>query len=380
MKQERLLALLVLLGLMTAPVWAASIPILKPGDFIIGIDTDGYGMTSKSSYGAAEAPKNVLDSNPATKYLNFGILGSGFIVTPSLGMTFVQSFTLTTAGDAEERDPTSWELYGTNEVIKSVDNSTGLLAESWTLMDSGAVALPSTRLTLGPVVTVDNMAPYTSYKMVYPTLKNMRAGVARNPNSMQIADVAFYPMPDGTGINLLSPADSILGIQAGDSRYPFNEVPALAIDGLVTTKYLNFGETNSGFIVTPSIGPSTLDSFQITTANDSPERDPTIWMLYGTNDPITSANNSDGKAENWTLICGGSVNLPSDRNALGPILGICNQAEAYTSYRMLFTGVKNAAAANSMQIAEIQFYGVPEPATVCLLGLGCLALLRRRGQ
>jgi hypothetical protein len=377
MKQERLLALLVLLGLMTAPVWAASTPILKPGDFIIGIDTDG--QVSSSSYPAGEAPKYVLDSNPATKYLNRGGAGSGFIVTPSLGTTFVQSFTLTTANDSASRDPTSWELYGTTNAIKSVDNSTGL-AESWTLMDKGTVTLPADRKVLGPVVTVNNMGGvYTSYKMMWPT----NAG----DSLLQVADAAFYPTLDGTGMNLLSAADSILAVQVGwQSRSPaagptgLSEGPKSAIDGTTDWKYLNFGEENSGFIVTPSIGPSTLDSFQITTANDSPERDPTIWMLYGTNDAITSANNSDGKAENWTLICGGSVNLPGDRNTLGPIVEICNQAEAYTSYRMLFTGVKNAAAANSMQIAEIQFYGVPEPATVCLLGLGCLALLRRRGQ
>jgi hypothetical protein len=377
MKQERLLALLVLLGLMTAPVWAASTPILKPGDFIIGIDTDG--QVSSSSYPAAENPPKLLDSNPATKYLNRGGAGSGFIVTPSLGMTLVQSFTLTTANDSASRDPTSWELYGTTNAIKSVDNSTGL-AESWTLIDQGGLALPAARKTLGPVVTVNNMGGvYTSYKMMWPT----NAG----DSLLQVADAAFYPLPDGTGVNLLSPADPILAVEVGwQSRSPaagptgLSEGPKSAIDATTDWKYLNFGEENSGFIVTPSIGPSTLDSFQITTANDSPERDPTTWMLYGTNDPITSADNSAGTSETWKLICGGTVTLPADRNTLGPIVEICNQAEAYTSYRMLFTGVKDAAAANSMQIAEIQFYGVPEPATVCLLGLGCLALLRRRGQ
>ena len=40
--------------------------------------------------------------------------------------------------------------------------------------------------------------------------------------------------------------------------------------------------------------------------------------------------------------------------------------------------LKDSGAANSMQIGEIQFYGIPEPATICLLGLGGLSLLRRR--
>jgi hypothetical protein len=205
--------------------------------------------------------------------------------------------------------------------------------------------------------------------MVYPTLNG-------DP-LMQVADVGFYQLPGGLGPNILSTLDSIIAIHVGpDSSYPGHENPASAIDDNIDTKYLNFGRENSGFIVTPSIGPSTLDSFQITTANDSPERDPVVWMIYGTNDPVISANNSDGAEEAWTLICGGTIELPDERNTLGPVYTICNQAEAYTSYKMVFESVKGAA--NSMQIAEIQFYGIPEPATICLLGLGSFALLRRR--
>jgi hypothetical protein len=50
----------------------------------------------------------------------------------------------------------------------------------------------------------------------------------------------------------------------------------------------------------------------------------------------------------------------------------------YESYKIVFPTVKDAGLANSMQIADIQLYGVPEPATLCLLGLGGLSLLRRR--
>jgi len=373
MKREKVLVLSIVLGLLTAPVFAVSIPILKPGDSIIAIDRDG--IVSNSSYPAAESPPKALDGVATTKYLNRGGAYTGFIVTPSVPIP-VQSFTLTTANDSAGRDPSSWALYGTMDAIKSLDNSTGL-AENWTLVSEGTVALPSTRLTLGPAVAVNSPLPYTSYRMLFPTLKSS--------TTMQIADVGFYATPNGVGPNLLSALDAILAIQAGpDSRYPaagptgLSEGPKSAIDRTTDWKYLNFGENNSGFIVTPSIGPSILDSFEITTANDSPERDPATWMLYGTNDVITSADNSDGAKEAWTLICGGTLTLPDTRNTLASRVEICNQSTPYGSYRMVFATVKNAAAANSMQIGEIQFYGVPEPATVCLLGLGGLALLRRR--
>jgi len=366
MQQKKVLVFLVVSALMTVPVFG--VPILTPGDPIIAFDSDG--MVTNSSYPAAEAPINVLDGNPATKYLNFGGGGSGFIVTPILGGSLVQSFTLTTANDSAGRDPATWEIYGTNDAIASVDNSTGL-AESWTLIGSGSVELPADRLTLGPVVSVENTNLYTSYKMVYPTTKSA--------SLMQVADVAFYMTANGLGPNLLSTLDSILAIEASpNSRYPANENPAFAIDGDPMTKYLNFGEIDSGFIVTPSFGPSIVQSIQITTANDSPERDPVVWILYGTNDAISSTDNSDGTGENWTPIDSGFANLPDDRNTLGSMLTVSGQTETYTSYKLRFHTVKNADAANSMQIAEVQFYGIPEPATVCLLGLGALALLRWR--
>jgi len=169
------------------------------------------------------------------------------------------------------------------------------------------------------------------------------------------------------GAAILAPGDFIIAIDAdGGSRSPDAETVDHAIDG-VTQKYLNFGdgaggdEANTGFIVTPALGSSVVGSFEITTANDSEERDPATWALYGTNEAIVSANHSAGTSENWTLIASGSVSLPLARNTLGPLVTFANTT-SYRSYKMLFPTVKNVSA-NSMQIAEIQFYGASENAT-----------------
>ncbi|MHC4741122.1 MAG: hypothetical protein ACYS8Z_04390, partial [Planctomycetota bacterium] len=257
---KRLLCLAVALGVMSVP--AFGVLITAPGDVIIAVDSDG--PVSNSSYPGAESPPNALDNNSGTKYLNFGGALSGFIVTPS-GAASVRSFTITTANDAPGRDPSSWLLFGTNDAIASADNSTGR-AESWTLIDSGSVSLPDTRFTTGAAVTVNNSAAYSSYRMLYPTLKGAPL--------MQIADVAMYESTDGTGLNVLGAADPILAIQeAPASSYPGHEGPGNAVDGTLN-KYLNFGQTNSGFIVTPAFGSSIIDGFEITTANDAIERDP----------------------------------------------------------------------------------------------------------
>jgi len=359
---------LLVVVLVSVPAFGG-LALLSPTDMVIAVDRDG--LVSWSNYPAAESPDKVLDENSGTKYLNFAKENTGFIVTLSSAAA-VQSFVLTTANDAVARDPASWALWGTNDAITSADNSTGL-AESWTPIGSGSVSLPDARQTLGPVVTVSNSTAYSSYRMMYPTLKNAGA-----TNSMQVADVAYYESTDGSGANVLGASDPILAIHAAqDSRYPGAESPANLVDGS-TNKYLNFGATNSGFIVTPAMGPTTVDSFQITTANDSAERDPAEWLLYGTNDAIVSGDNTEGNAEIWTLICGGTMFLPDERNTLGPLYQVANQDQPYASYKMLFTGLKDGGAANSMQIAEIQFYGIPEPATICLLGMGGLALIRRR--
>jgi hypothetical protein len=134
----------------------------------------------------------------------------------------------------------------------------------------------------------------------------------------------------------------------------------MAIDQNGGTKYLNFGEQNSGFIVTPSSGPSIVTSFQIRTANDAQDRDPASWQLFGTNQTILSTDNSNGSAESWTLIASGSFSgptaLPTARNTLGPVVSFSN-AISYKSYRMVFPTVRNAGGANSMQINEFSFLG-----------------------
>ena len=351
MRSKQGLVVLTVLFFMAAPVLADA--IIGPNDVILAVDSDG--IVTASSYPAAEAPASILDGNPATKYLNRGGSGSGFIVTPLVPF-MVQSFTITTANDAAGRDPAVWELYGTNDPITSADNTAGM-AENWTLIASGTLELPAERLTVGPVVSFDSFAVYSSFKMVFPKTKS--------DSLFQIADVAFYPLRDAQGMNLLSATDPIIAIEMGwQSSYPANEAPAKCIDGDFNTKYLNFGKLNSGFIVTLAAGASMLDGLQITTANDAVERDPVVWMVYGTNDEIVTPDNGDGKIENWTLICGGTLALPDERFMDGPVYVIANQAEAYASYKMLFLSVKDTAKANSMQIAEVQFFGtvvVPEP-------------------
>lgn len=146
---------------------------------------------------AAEGPANLLDSSSATKFLNFGKENAGFIVTPAGGASTIKSFRITTANDAPERDPLTWQLFGTNDAITSAPFSDGN-AENWTSIGSGSTNLPTDRLTNGPTTAFANSTSYKSYRMVFPTLRD---GVAAN--SIQFADVQFFTIPEPGSIGLV---------------------------------------------------------------------------------------------------------------------------------------------------------------------------------
>lgn len=351
---------------------SAQTPILTPSDTLIAIDIT---PSNFSRYPAAENPAKAIDgiippmgSTTGNKYLNFGRVETGLMVTPGLGATTINGIQLATANDGlGAREPKSYAVFGTNDPIDHLvadnGNSTGY---DWTLISQGTLAPPATSNTLYPVVNFANATAWTSYRVLFPSLANDNNGCC-----MQVAEVRLL---DAANANVLSPTD---GISAFQLPQPFSSSPAAESvaklnDGLATTKYLNFGKEGSGFIVTPLVGSKAVNAFQLTTANDAPERDPSGWALYGTNDAIVSGQNSTINPENWTLIDLGVVDLPTARGALGPMVSV-NNTTGYASYRLVFNALRNSTAANSMQVAEIQMF-VPEPGSL-VLALGSMVAM-----
>jgi len=387
MKRLLLVALTAALALSKAAPTSAQTPILQPSDQLIAIDVV---PSSFSSYPAAENPAKAIDgvippsgSTDGNKYLNFGRgnarTGSGLIVTPAAAST-ITGIQLATANDGIGfREPASYALFGTNDVINHSPAATGgadnsdSTQYSWTLISQGALAPPNTTNTLYPIVNFANATPWTSYRIQFPTLQGPTGCC------MQVAEVRLM---DAGNNNVISPTDGVSAFQlAALSESPGGEGVSNLVDQNPATKYLNFGKNGAGFITTPSVGPRAVTAFQITTANDAEGRDPASWVLYGTNDPITSGQNSTSNSENWTLVDQGSLSLPADRGVLGDMVSVANTTQ-YASYRMVFPTLKDlyAGDVDSMQIAEIQFFGVPEPGAlaVALVGLIGVASLHRK--
>ena len=345
--------------------------ILQPGDTMYAIDLD---VGSAPSSNAGEEADKVIDGNSGTKYLSTGNNWSGFIVTP--GASLVRSMRFTTANDAQGRDPAYYVLYGTYHTLNSTAQGTGL-GELWTKISSGSLSLPATRLDSSTVVSFANNTAYTSYKLVFPATFG-------NSDLMQIADTQFYTDANGSGTPVLGASNPIIPVDAtgntGSSRNPTAENPAALLDDNPGTKYLNFGEVNSGFIVAPQSGPSTAIGLKLWTANDHADRDPAGFSLFGING-VVDPDSLNGTGEGaWTLIASGLLDLPTDRLAEGGMVWFDND-KSYEAYRFVATSVRDEAAANSMQISGFQLYSIPEPSTLGLVTLGGImigGMIRRR--
>ncbi len=172
-------------------------------------------------------------------------------------------------------------------------------------------------------------------------------------------------MAQAAGLDITAPGDAVRGVP-NDNDWPSNESPPLAIDNNTATKYLHFkGFTQpTGFQVTPSASQTIVVGMTFTTANDAVERDPVGFELYGSNVSM------DGP---YTLIASGDIVDFSQTTAwprftknTTPIL--FDNDVAYDHYQVLFTGVRNPASANSMQISEVELLGMslisfsPKPA------------------
>lgn len=156
------------------------------------------------------------------------------------------------------------------------------------------------------------------------------------------------PAPELPREDVTRPGDAI---EPTSFNSPTNEEVDKATDNNPQTKYLNFDKLNAGFTVTPSTGPSLITGLRLTSANDAPDRDPTSFMLFGSDD-----------GRNFVEVTHGSVPDFPSRFFTVEIAFANNRA--YAHYRLLFPTVRNANAAVAMQIAEVEFLGNSGPATV----------------
>jgi len=170
-----LLVVLVSSLLLSGMIQAASIDVTAPGDTVKGIPDDG-------DWPGGEAPLYVIDDNINTKFLHFkgDNETSGFQVTASLAGKIVTGMSFTTGGDAPERDPIVFELYGSNV---SIDGPYTLIASGDIVDFNQETPWPRKTKNETPI-SFDNDVAYDHYQVLFPVLR-----VPENGCCMQIAEV-----------------------------------------------------------------------------------------------------------------------------------------------------------------------------------------------
>jgi len=211
--------------------------VTAPGDIVKGVPDDGLMDGDNFGWPGAETPDLAIDDNTGTKFLHFKgeLEPTGFQVTPSAGPTIVTGLTLTTANDAIERDPISFELSGSNE---SIDGPYELIASGDIVDFAQADAWPRFTKNATPIL-FDNDVAYAHYQVLFPAVRD-----AGSANSMQIAEVellgvpsplvAHWTLDDGEGtIAVDSSGYGLDGILMGDPQWAAGIIGgALDFDGV----------------------------------------------------------------------------------------------------------------------------------------------------
>ena len=176
--------------------------------------------------------------------------------------------------------------------------------------------------------------------------------------SVMVWTVFLGGMAHAQLFDITSPGDPIVGIP-DDGDWPGNEAPPLAIDDVVSgAKYLHFKGADdpmpdsggAGFRVTPTQSEFVVTAINLASANDAVARDPVSFRLSGSNETI------DGP---YTVIAEGTIDefnagtaYPRNTWLTTPI-EISNRT-VYLHYELIFTEVRDRAAANSMQIGDVE--------------------------
>ena len=239
----------------------------------------------------------------------------------------VNTLTLTSAGDAPERDPDSFMLLASND------------GENWHSIGAWVGESFEQRLEQRSFPVANTLA-YSYYRLAIS--KN-----ANNDGLVQIAEVGLIG-PDYAFSDLSTLAGNVFS-----ARFSIGDAESAdkAFDNDNETKWLDHNdwqgpptEEDPAWIQVDFSEPQTVSGLAITSANDAPERDPENFSLLGSNDG----------GQTWTLVSkwiGESWDERLERRSFE-----FNNGFAFLSYRLSVS--KNANNDGLLQIAEIELLGL----------------------
>ncbi|ELY6211564.1 glycoside hydrolase N-terminal domain-containing protein [Cronobacter dublinensis] len=226
----------------------------------------------------------------------------------------VTDYSLTSANDAPERDPAQWVLSASQD------------GESWTELDSQALAVPFENRLMKKVFPVSDTRAWRYYRFTFIPRSDV--------SHFQVAEIQLNDMllADKSISLITSPS----GDSAGTSRG--GEAILQSCDNSEHTKWCI--ENPGKEVIWQYFSPEAvvITGYELTSANDYPERDPQAWSLSASDDN-----------ETWQLIDSQSLAQPFEERYQTKSFTISN-SRAWKYYRFTFN---NTDKASHFQIAEI---------------------------
>tara|TARA_R110002060_G_scaffold73701_1_gene82688 strand:- start:1424 stop:4258 length:2835 start_codon:yes stop_codon:yes gene_type:complete len=286
--------------------------------------------TERARISDGEAGSMAFDNDTQTKWLDNGVVPSveepSWVVIALPEAAAVNTLALTSANDAPERDPENFAVWASN------DN------ENWTELASWLGESFDERFERKQYA-FSNDVGFSFYR--FNITKNKG-----DTSLMQIAEIELIG-PQVASVDISSDAGTTI---TGRARISDNEAETMAFDDDTQTKWLDNGGVPSAedpaWVQLDFVAPRIVNSIAITSANDSPERDPENFTVLGSNDGGATWE----EVESWI---GESFDARFERKLFEMRNGF-----AYSSYRINIS--KNKGDSNLMQIAEIELIGPAE--------------------
>ena len=279
------------------------------------VDLTPQTFSARGGNGTDEGIAKLFDGQASTKWLDYS--GNTWVQIAFLTATQLQAYSLTSANDAPERDPSSWTLSGSNDGV------------TWIAIEKRTAQTWSSRLLARDFVLSKPSAAYTKFRFNFQ---------ATSGSITQLAELELV----GPGAGPASAtADFIpLSYSAHGDNGPLEPISQL-FDGQAATKWVDFSPTT--WVKINLATSRSLLAYSLTSANDHPERDPASWTLLGSNDGVT-----------WTVIEKRSTQSWSSRLLTRDFV-LSKPSAAYSHFRFDF----QATSGSITQLAELEMSGTP---------------------
>ena len=255
----------------------------------------------------------LFDHQTSTEWIDLS--ASTWVLVTFASPTVLEAYSLTSGNGVPGNDPSSWTLSGSN-------NGT-----TWTVIESRNTQSWSSRLLARDFILAAPSPAFTQFRF---DLNSSSGSVT------QLAELELFGN-SVTSVTLVPTAYSARGQPSTSQGI------AKLFDNRNNTKWVDLSGTSWVKIVLSS--PAPLRRYTLTSAADTPSRDPSSWTLSGSNDDI-----------NWTVIETRTNQSWASRRQTREFV-FTAPATAFVRYRFDF----RATSGSVIQLAELKLYGDAAP-------------------